>query len=135
MRTLLGLMHRFADTVSESPPDLSQSPIGNGTILHESSFRPATPPSNRNNSRLIQDPLPGPSVADDLGSAHRLLLNHLGERSSRASSSRASTPLRSNSRASTPSVSSRCLGTTVAGTQCRLPASVGSDFCRRHTQS
>ncbi|KAK3705501.1 hypothetical protein RRG08_041375 [Elysia crispata] len=134
MRTLLGLMQRFADTVSESPPDLSPSPIVNGTVLHETSFRPATPPPSANNSRMRLESMQGPSNPPDLSSAPRLLLNQLGESTSRASS-RASTPLRSNSRSSTPSVSSRCLGTTVAGTQCRLPASGGSDFCRRHTHS
>ncbi|GFN96069.1 protein brambleberry-like isoform x1 [Plakobranchus ocellatus] len=134
IRTLLGLINRFVDTVSAFPPDLSQSPIGNGTVLHETSFRPATPPSGANNSRLRPEPMPAASVSGDVGSARRILLEHLGEGNSRASS-RSSTPLRANSRSSTPSVSSRCLGTTVSGTQCRLPASAGSDYCRRHIPS
>ncbi|CAL1531063.1 unnamed protein product [Lymnaea stagnalis] len=128
MRLLIDLLKRVSETTSQhSPP----SPVvtHNGSVLHDTSFRPSTPPRSRSE---VSDQLDN-SILQDVGSFRRTLIGHLGLSS--RNSSRSSTPLANESRSSTPSISSRCLSNTVAGSQCRLPAAPGSDFCRRHNQN
>ncbi|XP_059146093.1 protein brambleberry-like [Physella acuta] len=137
VNTLMELLQRFSATVSEQQNYSPSPPVTqNGTVIHDTSFRPSTPPRGINVSRNIQETtIPEAldiSVFENRDQFRRSLINQLGPVS--RASSRSSTPLGNDSRSSTPSVSSRCLGTTVAGTQCRLPANAGSDYCRRHAQ-
>ncbi|XP_025082982.1 protein brambleberry-like isoform X2 [Pomacea canaliculata] len=132
VRQLLTTLQRLAETVHVSLG--TTETLGNGnvprdTVLpntalhHDSTVR--TPPTVQNS--------PGPS-GDALQNILRSRFAAGDGRSER--SSRASTPSHISdsrySRSSTPSMTSRCLGRTVAGTQCRLSATPGSDYCRRH---
>ncbi|XP_005101161.1 protein brambleberry [Aplysia californica] len=159
MRTLLDLLQRFSRGVS-GHLNASYAPTANGTALRDTSIGPSrhnVGPSRHDDrhsdghSDSGDEPVTPPATyASFLNSSSRLLdasrtelptpprrtvLDPLITGRGSRSSSRASTPVPRDSRSSTPSVSSRCLSNTVAGTQCRMPAAGGSDFCRRHSQS
>lgn len=127
VRHLSSLLQRLSYTMRES---LGAEAMANGTV-------PRSPPSPLHNPAVIRLPVPGPSgdTGMDLLNVRQRLLTSLARGDDHSNhSSRASTPSQARlSRGSTPSLSSRCLGRTLAGGQCRLSATPGSDYCRRHT--
>ncbi|KAH9489374.1 hypothetical protein Btru_056524 [Bulinus truncatus] len=132
LNTMIDLLKRFFETV----------PPVNGSVVHDTSSRPVTPPRSQDlvTERLhtIIPPRNDIETSYNLDNTvlegfelrHRLV-DQLGFPSRR--SSRSSTPLPAHSRSSTPS--SRCLGSTSSGSQCRNYASRDSDFCYLHFQS
>ena len=143
---------RFTHTVSESGHIGVGGPsTSNGAAIRDISYSvptprdtdsdPPTPPSTSNSSFNNSTRLFNASTISQIEDPLQHLRNPLTALGMRGSpgrdspSSRASTPIPRGSRSTTPSVSSRCLSNTVSGTQCRMAAAGGSDFCRRHVNT
>uniref|UniRef100_A0A0B7ARD3 Protein brambleberry n=1 Tax=Arion vulgaris TaxID=1028688 RepID=A0A0B7ARD3_9EUPU len=130
--TLLHLLQRFSNSVSEHQTT-THTLVANGTVIRDTHFRAATPPSglNRSNNGQVFLGHNGGNTLQNTVRAERTLIDSLRGRGSR-SVSRSSTPQTNDSRSSTP-ISSRCQANTVTGIQCRLPVMPASEFCRVHT--
>ncbi|KAK7094027.1 protein brambleberry-like [Littorina saxatilis] len=131
VRQLTALLQRLSHTVQET---LGAETVANGSVPRSQTAVPPAPSPQRHPcepTRSATFPTPGPSgdAAQHFAAMFRTVVDE-GGASNR--SSRASTPASRMSRSSTPSVSSRCLGHTLAGGQCRLSATPGSDYCRLH---
>ncbi|KAK7482506.1 hypothetical protein BaRGS_00026217, partial [Batillaria attramentaria] len=131
VRNLTSLLQRLSCTVRES---LHAEPVANGSVPRSPVTTPTSSPVHSNHVSpvtTLHEPGPSGDTLGDLMRVRQRLMTSADGHSNR--SSRASTPSHARlSRGSTPSVSSRCLGRTLVGGQCRLSATPGSDFCRRH---